>query len=106
MNTLKLTLAAVALTVAAASLASNANASRPATAAPHGAVCKSYLHSNVAKAKKQSKAKQRARRKWQTKATFVGLSYRKWDWARVKHYDCRKKGKWHHCIAAGYPCYK
>lgn len=106
MKTLKLALAVVALTIAATSLTSTANAGRPATAAPSGEVCKGYLHSNVAKAKKLSKAKQRARRKWQTKAALVGWSYRKWDWAHVRHYDCTKKGKWHHCRAAGYPCYK
>lgn len=106
MKTLKLTLAAVALTFAATSLASNANAHRPVTGKPHGEVCMGYLHSNVAKAKKLSKAKRRARRKWQTKAAFLALNYRKWAWAKVRHYDCTKKGKWHHCRAAGYPCYK
>ncbi len=106
MNAIKLTFAAVALTIAATSLASNANATRPATAAPHGEVCQGYLHSNVAKAKKLSKAKRRARHKWQVKAGLVGLSYRKWEWAKVRHYDCPKKGKWYHCRAAGYPCYK
>ncbi len=106
MKMLKLSLAAAVVTLATATLISSAHASRPASGPPHGAVCKGFLHSNVAKAKKLSKAKQRARRKWQTKAALVGLSYRKWDWARVRHYDCTKKGKWHHCRAAGYPCYK
>jgi len=84
-----------------------ADASRPAKPPYAGATCKGFIHGNVGKARKLSKAKARARRKWQTKARFqAGHRYRKWDWALERHYDCRKKGKWHHCQAGGYPCHE
>ncbi len=71
----------------------------------NGLDCKGFHHSKTAKAKKQSKAKQRARGKWESLARKTyGWSYRKWSKAKFKHYDCTKPGGWWHCKAAAYPC--
>lgn len=80
-------------------------ASRPKLKKPPG--CTTYFHGPTGKARSsQSKAKKRARRRWRDRVTVKhGLKYRKWDLAGDKHYDCTKKGKWHHCQAAAYPCW-
>lgn len=71
----------------------------------NGQNCKGFHHSGTAKAKKQSKAKKRARGKWESIARKnYGWSYRKWGNGKFKHYDCSKPGSWWHCKAAAYPC--
>ena len=93
-------LVAIALAFAAAN---TAKADRPLVSAHPS--CKSFIHGKSASARKLSKAKKRARRKWQTRALGrAGFRFRKWEWARHRHYDCTKKGRRHHCMAAAYPC--
>jgi hypothetical protein len=80
-----------------------AHALRPNVTKPEN--CKSFIHGNAGKAWTQSKAKQRARGKWETRALFeAGLKFNNWGIAKDKHYDCSKHGKWYHCMAAAYPC--
>ncbi len=84
--------------------AGSANAGLP-TGFVNGLDCKGFTHSATAKAKKNSKAKQRARGKWESRArSNYGWSYRKWSRGKFKHYDCSKPGGWWHCKAAAYPC--
>lgn len=103
---MKLTILAMSAGVCMAGLiglSSTAEANRPLISKPNQ--CSKYLHSATKKAKKQSRAKRRARRNWAARALArAGYGRRKWDWAHHKHYDCAKKGKWYHCQAAGYPC--
>ena len=96
--------ALVAITLAFAA-ASSAQADRPTNPKPQS--CKSFIHGKSASARSLSTAKKRARRKWQTRALGrAGFNYRKWGWAHERHYDCTKKGRRHHCMAAAYPCHK
>ena len=95
-------LVAIALAFTAASAA---KADRPLKPVPTS--CKSFIHGKSASARSLSRAKKRARRKWQTRALGrAGFNYRKWGWADHRHYDCTKKGRRHHCMAAAYPCHK
>lgn len=103
----KLILAGAALVAGLAAATTAAQAHRPTESPPAGASCKTYIHGGTGRAWSESKARQRARGKWETSALFhAGYRFRKWDWSEHRHYDCSKHGKWHHCIAAAYPCEK
>jgi hypothetical protein len=80
-----------------------AYALRPTISKP--SQCKGYIHSEAGKATNIATAKQRARGKWQRRASFeAGRKFRSWNLSVDKHYDCDKHGKWYHCLAATYPC--
>lgn len=99
------TLAAFVVVLAALLMTSPAHAMRPTQSAPSNCSCKTFLHGGEARALRESKARQRARGKWELKAIgAAGVRYRDWANAKVRHYDCRKKGRWHYCRAAAYPC--
>ena len=54
---------------------------------------------------KKSYAKNRAVRKWQTRARQVhSWSYRKWSNAHKRSINCHKKGRWWKCSAGAYAC--
>ena len=91
--------------IAVSALAASAHANRPIGGPPEGKTCKGFVHSNTKKAKKLSKAQQRARGSWERVAFFkIGAGAHKWGSAGEQHYDCHKKKKWYHCRVGSYLC--
>ena len=97
-----------AILVALLLMTSTVHAARATQSPPPKCGCvSSFIHGNEARALRQSMARLRARGIWELKALGVGgMSRRDWANAKQRHYDCRKKRRWHYCRAAGYPCHK
>lgn len=79
-------------------------ASSPANAA--GKVCYKggQAYSKIASGARKSKAKERARRKWNDYAMrLMGTSRANWNNAKYRGYHCNRKGIWY-CRAIATPC--
>lgn len=98
----------IASTAVATCLAATALVALPvvtSSTATAAAICHNYIVTGSrASGVRQSKAKQRARKKWRDKAVSVkGGRWGDWSIASHKSYDCRRAGIWY-CNAKAVPC--
>lgn len=89
----------------AGTITMQAEARAPSGASP-GPSCKStFVASHTQRATKLDKARQRARGNWETQARRqFGGNYNDWRKTQYKQYGCSKRGRYHYCVAEGFPC--